>query len=439
MTSRSGAALIMAIVILAAMLLLGLPFLFTQSSSLSGTRSYSHGRLASIGQDSAQSMGTAAGTQAMSYRWQRMEVPYGDTATQPIDDWTSLFFSLGGDRPNSGLYRDSTGKRNRIDFDTRYEGFVIPGDKFLEGLPAAERDLLLQRYPTTVGLAIEDESGKLDPNYLSVNGWSRLLAAVGIGDWTSGQIPATDPGRLQLARALSTLRYQLLGHRITSLDQLLQAEPPTNVTHPRRALTRAELNRLRPYLTLHNLAQARGGLIDLGTVIGINGSQITFDHVAPEKLVAYPATPHLHGTGTTLIVSNPDDGIADPHGRVFAMPASGETARFPRVEAAVAIDVPPTVNIHQMDDAVRTTYAFGPLPAPRQPTPPSSANPTDPTPAPQPALVTELINFDFAKQDERSTCTICCHLYSSMNVVAQPVCWHHNPSIWDYLRSTRPT
>jgi hypothetical protein len=123
-SSRSGAALVIAIVVLAALLLLGLPFLFSQSGSLSGTRSYTHGRLASMGQDSAQSMGVAAGAGAVSYRWQQ------DGVTTPtglvLDDWTDLFLDLDGTNPLSGLRRVGV---NRIEFDTRNHTFALPGDR----------------------------------------------------------------------------------------------------------------------------------------------------------------------------------------------------------------------------------------------------------------------------------------------------------------------
>jgi hypothetical protein len=54
---RSGAALIMAIVILAALLMLGLPFLFSQSASLSGTRSFAHSQQAQSGRTTAEDLG----------------------------------------------------------------------------------------------------------------------------------------------------------------------------------------------------------------------------------------------------------------------------------------------------------------------------------------------------------------------------------------------
>lgn len=351
--SRTGAALIIAIVVLAAMLLLGLPFLFTQSGSLSGTRSYAHGRLASMGQDSAQSMGVAAGASAVSYRWQRGGVLLdGDLY---IDDWTDLYHGLGGGSPGNAVRRAS-GLMNRVLFDMRTEeidskrnAFAHPGEIYFDQLTPDQR----LRYPTVVGLAIEDESGKLDPNHLNIRAWTRLLTAVGIIDWTDGQIPVLDHGRYQLSRALANLRYTLPGGRITALDQLLQAEPPatiagtnTPVPNPRRGLTRAELERLRPYLTVNVPAPARGGLIDLGTVIGVDGQSVTLDHATPRLLLAFAPAPVLMGGGTTLVVARPD-------GETFTMPALGETSQLPAVDAAVAISAPPVVNLHQAEQVVR--------------------------------------------------------------------------------------
>ncbi|HEX3135511.1 MAG TPA: hypothetical protein VHX44_18250, partial [Planctomycetota bacterium] len=368
MNSRSGAALIIAIVVLAAMLLLGLPFLFTQSSSLSGTRSYAQGRLASLGQDSAQSMGVAASASAMSYHWQQAGVTQGGKLYQ--DDWTDLFhdtdlfYDLGGPLTTKGVRRIGV---NRIEFDTRNHTFALPGDAFLSALAQPERDALLQRYPTTVGLAIEDESGKLDPNYLDLRAWTKLLQQVGINDLPDGRTPQNDPAHQQLARTLSLLRYTLPGGRITSLDQLLQADPPlytpgtTNlVPIQRRSLTRAELERLRPYLTVSVLAQARGGMIDLGTVIGVNGTHVTLDHDQPGSVLAYSEAPLLLGASTTLVLSD------DPNG-TLTMPALGEVPKQPQVGAAAAIDPPPTINLHQAEPVVRQSFAPGPLPPARAP------------------------------------------------------------------------
>lgn len=413
MNSRSGAALVIAIVVLAAMLLIGLPFLFTQSGSLSGTRSYAHGRLASMGQDSAQSMGVAAGASAVSYRWQE------DGVTTPtglvLDDWTDLFFGLNGSDPLSGLRRVGV---NRIEFDTRNHTFALPGDRFLDGLPAAERELLLQRYPTVVGLAIEDESGKLNPNHLDLRAWTRLLVAVGINDWTDGRAPVNDEGRKQLARALSVLRYQLPGGRITDLDQLLQAEPPatygsanTPMPNPRRGLTRAELARLRPYLTVSVPSQARGGLIDLGTVLSVVGAQVTLDHDEPQALLGFPIVPLLTGVGTSLVVSDPEDPSVPAYRQTFAMPAIGETARRPRPGAAVAIDAPPTINLHQTEEAVRRTFAPN-----RLPPAPAPAGPDQP---PRPALLTDLAGLGTLGNDALGRPRTAFDLLSPLAVVDQ--------------------
>jgi hypothetical protein len=366
MNSRSGAALIIAIVVLAAMLLLGLPFLFTQSGSLSGTRSYAQGRLANLGQDSAQSMGVAAGASAMSYRWQQDGVIQGGKVYQ--DDWTDLFhdtdlfYNLGGPLATKGLRRIGV---NRIEFDTRNHTFALPGDAFLSGLAQPDRDALLQRYPTVVGLAIEDESGKLDPNYLDLRAWTTLLRQVGINDLPDGRTPQNDPAHQQLARTLSLLRYTLPGGRITSLEQLLQADPPlfrpgTTIEVPiqRRSLTRAELDRLRPFLTLSVLAPARGGMIDLGTVIGVNGLNVTVDHDPPGAMLAFAEAPLLLGPSTTLVFSDDVNGT-------LTIPALGETSKPLSVGAAAAIDPPPVINLHQAEPVVRQTFAPGPLPAAR--------------------------------------------------------------------------
>ena len=391
MNSRSGAALVIAIVVLAAMLMIGLPFLFTQSSSLSGTRSYAHSRLASMGQDSAQSMGVAAGSSAVSYHWEQVLVEPGKPTTKPIDDWTDLFHGLNGSNPDSGLRRVGV---NRIEFDTRNHTFALPGQRDLEGKNPAERDLLLQRYPTVVGLAIEDESGKLNPNFIDMRGWSRLLQQVGITDLPDGRTPQSDPAHQQLARTLGALRYEIPGERITSIDQLLFAEPPltipgttTQVPQQRRSLTRTELERLRPYLTLSVPAQARGGLIDLGTVIGVDSGRITVDHDQPGTLLSFAEAPLLMGINTALVFSDDARGT-------LTIPAFGETARLPKIGAAAAIDAPPVVNLHHAEPVVRNSFAPSPLPAALAPTPPTNL--------PQPALLTGLRALPALSPDARN-------------------------------------
>ena len=382
---RSGAALIIAIVVLAALLMLGLPFLFTQSASLSGTRSFAHSELANIGQDSAQSMGVAAGAGAVTHHWKENR----------LDDWTDLFLSLEGQQPGSGL-RKVRGFVNRIEFDTRNHTFALPGDTFLNGTTdVAQRDAQLRRYPTVVGLTIEDESGKVNPNYLDAVAWSRLLDVdeVKIGDWVNATPVFKEYGRNQLARALAALRYQLAGGRITSLDQLLQAEPSAQ-PNARRGLTRSELELLRPYLSLSVPSQARGGMIDLGTVIGSSGRKISIDSTQPVGLIAFPITPLVIGVGTTVLAE-------DNNGVVRAFPATGDDAVVvPLIGDPLAIDAPPLVNVHQAEPAVQKVFSIQnvSLPPVRQPI---AARPMASPPVPAqtfaPVLISELDSYNPTK------------------------------------------
>ena len=69
-TSRRGAALILALILLAGLLMLGLPFLFSQSASLAGTRSLAYQQQASVGRDAAEQLGIAVGAEALRDRFE---------------------------------------------------------------------------------------------------------------------------------------------------------------------------------------------------------------------------------------------------------------------------------------------------------------------------------------------------------------------------------
>ena len=338
--SRTGAALIIAVVILAALLMLGLPFLFTQSGSLSGTRSYAHERLASVGQDSAQNMGIAAAAQSFYYKYVPPNPPnvLPENLNRPIikplprgnsvDDWTSLFEGLNGNDIQAGIRRLDI---NRIGLDTRQATFTFTGPG-----------------PAIVGVTIEDESGKLDPNYLDAVAWGQLLGQVGISDVPITNVPFNLGG--QLASALSFLRYDITGGRITHLEQLQQAIPPSNVTPFRAGLTPAEFALLTPSLSIYNRGLGRGGQIDLGTIIDSSSSagltRSALDSVAPGDVVAYPPVRILAGSGSTVIGReiNGDDSV---------FPASGWTARRPSTGMPVTLDSAPAVNLHQANAPVR--------------------------------------------------------------------------------------
>lgn len=370
MTSRSGAALIVALVVLAALLLLGLPFLFTQSSSLAGTRSFAHGQQALIGRASAENVGIAAAAAAMDWHWRAGGVPQPIPGPVIKDEWTSLYWGLSAGGTVAEVRRLG---ETRVGLDLR-QGSTFRPD------PARSE-------PTIGGVAISDEHGKLDPNHLDSIAWTRLLTHVGIADWDDGTPPTPDITRNQLARALADLRFRralVPDGRITRLEQLLLAEPPVSARR-RHGLTRAELALLAPHLSLHGAAQARSGLIDLGTVINnvASGSQAMLDSPSPGVQLAHPAFPTLVGAGS-VIVDAADDGSlpgvspADTRDPQLMSPALAKGR-------ALALAVPPPVNLHEATAAVRAVL-FG-VPAP-QPPPSAAADPI-------PGIITGLATAPF--------------------------------------------
>ena len=66
---RSGAALIIVLLILAALMVLGLPFLFSQSSGLAGTRSFQASQAAHIYRQSAENLGVALAAFSSAGAW----------------------------------------------------------------------------------------------------------------------------------------------------------------------------------------------------------------------------------------------------------------------------------------------------------------------------------------------------------------------------------
>ena len=362
MPTRSGAALIIALVVLAALLLLGLPFLFTQSSSLAGTRSFSHSQQALIGRASAENIGVAASAAAMDWHWQLR--PNGLSMR---DEWTSLYWGLSNGGTLAEVRRLG---ETRVGLDLRQ------GDSFRPDPASTE--------PTISGVTISDEHGKLDPNHLDSSAWRRLLEQVGVKDWDDGTPPTPDLTRNQLARALADLRFQRIGGvplipggRITRLDQLLLAEPPQPTIRAkwRHGLTRAELAQLAPHLSLHGMAQARSGLIDLGTVINNAGTGVPAipDSVPPGALLAHAVFPSLVGSGTVIVDANDDGGspgVSQPDTRDTTLTSPGLSIKG----RALAIEAPPAVNLHEASAIVRKVLfdvpaAKPPLTAADPPTP----------------------------------------------------------------------
>ena len=299
---RRGIALILAIVILVGLLLLGLPFFMSQSTSLSGARNFRSAEQASTGSDSAMRVGLAVGIAVMQ---DHLRPAVNNEALSPRE-WTRLdetglvmkpdVIKLGADNNRAVINLDSLGIFN---YETTTQG--VPANRLL------------------ASLTIEDESGKLDPNTMSVAMWHQLIQRVfdpqKIGyqvDWDDDEVVCSkasdgfdqntgihhwrqnnDPDHFgQLAQALAEQPRRMPGGRITELEQLLLAdtghsasrndknlkkgydEPsaPSPTFGLRRPLTRTELNRLRPYLSLYNPAPGRQGLIDFGTVVQVQSN-----------------------------------------------------------------------------------------------------------------------------------------------------------------------
>jgi hypothetical protein len=338
---RSGAALIMAIVILAALLMLGLPFLFSQSASLTGTRSFAHSQMAQTGRSTAEDLGIGAA----NYIFNRNFLP------------GSVGESTDMNNIPGGVTLPTDPRRRTLDLSPTEHAFN----------PAEPRNAAL------MGVSLEDESGKLDPNHMDVKAWTLLLAKVNIGDWDDGSGTNMDTDSYgQLADALANVRFDEsvcpTGH-ITHIEQLLEAKPlPNGVRHP---LTRAELEQIRPFLTLASLGQGREGLIDLGTMIrlpsapGESKNNNMLDSTPPSGLLAYPTTPSLFAAGSVVVSKHPTEAlnpIQIQRGLKYHYGMSSSTdlktirsamSHSPDWEEAVGLEIPAPVNLIESSAVVR--------------------------------------------------------------------------------------
>lgn len=367
--TRGGAALILSIILLAGLLLLGLPFLFSQSASLAGTRSLAHQQQATVGRDAAEQLGI--GVAAYTVR-----------------------------------------ERFLIDGNHAASTFLTTGPVSLEAISANSYGVTLDAAPLAyngtpvnarlLGTTIADEQGKLDVNHLDVAAWHRLLGSVGIQDWDDNAVIDSEDLAVddadehdddglnallngdnddadvfgQLAKALAELRFTLPGQRITSLDQLLRADTghsadaapagdytgnaaPTGSYGFRRPLTRSELDLLRPYLSLHVLAQGRLGLIDLGSTIAKH----------PDHDVSYfdSDISDVVRPGTVLAWENPGGTPAIRYGAYNAWANLAAASGLYLQDAVTsistpgyvanrgfAIALPPAVNLHHAPTPVRS-------------------------------------------------------------------------------------
>ncbi len=302
--ARQGTALILALILLTALLLLGLPFLFTQSASVAGSHAYAQSRERVSARESAEHLAAALAGEAMRQSF----------AAQPSGggtDWTSLGQLTSVQIPGTGGSLIPVAQP-LVAVPEQGDGTMALSAGYLQSIGlAAAAGTRAGGARATVGAIISDESGRLDPNTLSAPAWSRLLTALGIADWTDAavypapgpmpvggylpgvEVPSSD-GLGQLAKSLATVRMLLPSGRITDLAQPLEATPqlppPTSgasggpCTGPfpkvRWPLTRAELARLTPFLSLQPGLPGRAGLDDLGTVLAVEaGGTVWLDAV----------------------------------------------------------------------------------------------------------------------------------------------------------------
>lgn len=312
--TRRGVALVIALVTLAALLALALPFLFSQTASQAGAGSAVRGERAERGLASSEQLGAGVAARAHSYHLSEV----GGAAPRTVSD---LQEALVNDPALVALPWVTDGKRHVI-ADLAKTHPAIGATAAATGLGAA------------TGLTISDEEAKLDPSSLSLIGWGRLFAQLGIIDpplraWTWGVAPAAgDPPGAPYPGATSPVQYGLLAltlvwlreispdDRFISLDDLFRADPEKYLTtapgggmggtsivdfilnnhwlvgndrgtrsgardrrrqvlmwlldafDTRRApLTKVELARLSAWLSSKVPPRARGGVIDVGTLV----------------------------------------------------------------------------------------------------------------------------------------------------------------------------
>ncbi|MBA3686789.1 MAG: hypothetical protein H0W72_16315, partial [Planctomycetes bacterium] len=161
--ARGGAALIIALVLLVALALLGLPFLFSQSASLSGSRSLARSQAVAIGRDAAETLGIEAQASAIG-----------------------AHFLVGGTQARHNLPEDLA---------TYFTSAIIPtsgGNGWWLPLSTLGYNPTPAENATLIGTVISDEYAKLDPNHLDARGWTRLFNAIGINDWDDDDVIDSD-------------------------------------------------------------------------------------------------------------------------------------------------------------------------------------------------------------------------------------------------------
>jgi hypothetical protein len=338
--NRSGVALIIAISVLAALLFLALPFVFSQSASVAGARAASWDGASRRGSDRSLGLATALSTYATG-----LHRSPGLAAQLGMAQMTYVQLPMQIGDANGPIHYPSDAPNSWRSIIDTGSPWPMPAGVPLEGPDSAG---------VVHGATIEDESRRIEPNCLDMYGWAVVLKRAGIQDpWTvMWHWDLTKPNKGywsmltfgRLARALTYWRPGNGSRRFNRLEDLLGADPQQPETwygvnshlgcvhfgplhnYPIRGqsgwpvpgqtvedsptfgrevaeidplvkdaanlgwrvapLTQAELERLRPLLSFLIPGQGRSGLIDLGTVVAAENRSgdwwgVVTDELAP--------------------------------------------------------------------------------------------------------------------------------------------------------------
>ncbi|MFW5830559.1 MAG: ATP-binding cassette domain-containing protein, partial [Planctomycetota bacterium] len=337
--TRTGAALLMALMILVVLLLLGVPFAAIQRMSYTGATTFERGLAAESNRGNAEQLGLAL-AQALANQQLTSIDSSGDPLHaygEPIGQLTAALFDPP---PADGVgvpFIDADGSGAvHVDLPAMYDTGIA------SAWSGGEASDLLAR---AAQLNITDLGGRVDINALNERQWHVLLQTAGIRDWDDDlQVDSEDlenrlnPSPLidgddgddygELAEALAYYRFRLPGHRYTHIDQLLMVDPghnnPTGAAGPfsyplsadssfgfRLPLTAAELDRLRPFITVHGTGQGRRSEIDVGSLIMLRNGHAT--DMRSDLHAAVPGSTALR-RGDTMLLNNEylDHADADP-------------------------------------------------------------------------------------------------------------------------------
>lgn len=361
---RSGAALIIVLLILVALLLIGLPFLYSQVWGLSGARSAQAAQAARVYLLGAEHLGAALGAYANTSVWSRTT---GIVAQTQVHTALEQYLADGMPTP-TGLdpvdpeVATTTATRNRARIDAAAFGWNHG--------PSVQ-----------VGLEISDEAGRLDPNLMDAAAWKDLFIKLDIPDWDDQEVTppitwaigdgadADDIG--ELANQLEW--YRIHGARYERIEDLRIPSPQQSGRRIgtywqfRKRLNAAEIQRLRPFLAFHNLGQGRAGLTDLGSVVASDqtlAAAITDPRYRPTQVwLDIPTEVVNHGT---WVQAEPTPGTAAVEGLVrlgtnatgFSTTISYKNGQLPAQLSGIWLQVPPLLNVNQVVPEIGTLPAY---------------------------------------------------------------------------------